>query len=280
MIASSITDSDSGSDESDDVDFGVDAGVDSLRDNDLVEAEPPITTLQHECQLGPHTEPEPLALPVELIFVIVELAATHRRTAISLCRVATWVRAAVLPSLYGTIVIHGSGPTPLDLVDEHDNNGAGEDYLKTGILESPLRHIRSLWLDVPPERAPRSLDACPRLRQLALPLEAHATICNTTRWFVHDDKTRRLSSSSLTKANFRNALELDVDIDNDGDIEMDELEADGEPCRSFTVLGQSHPHRWAPLTSSPNGRAFLRGVTHLRILNLCLSHYSTSSSAP
>lgn len=186
----------------------------------------------------PEPSNDPLVLPVELIFNIVELAAAQRRTALSLCRVASWVRAAVLPLLYGTLVLHGNGSLPFDLI--------AEPYMgDRSLLESPLQHVRSLWLDVPPERAPCSLDTCPRLVQLALPLEAHATITGSKRWCVQET----------------NALDLIS-------------EEPASRVRSFTVLGQSHPHRWAPLTSSPEGRAFLRGVTHLRILNLCLSHYS------
>ncbi|KAL5508589.1 hypothetical protein ACEPAH_6208 [Sanghuangporus vaninii] len=276
--SSSASDSDSAelSDESSSSDVEVDVDVDAgVLDKDLhsldVEAEP---------QIGLHAEPEPLVLPVELIFAIVELAAAHRRTAIALCHVASWVRSSVLPILYGTLVIHGGGPNPLDLIADNDADSlpsdvygcneargwCGEANVNAGRLESPLRYVRSLWLEVPPDRAPRTLDACPRLKQLALPLEAHATICNTTRWLAQD------STASLAGSKNNNALELDVDIDCD-DVVGDDSTRSTETCRSFTVLGQSHPHRWAPLTSSPNGRAFLRGVTHLRILNLCLSHY-------
>ncbi|KAH8115775.1 hypothetical protein DFH11DRAFT_1587061 [Phellopilus nigrolimitatus] len=182
-----------------------------------------------------------LVLPVELIFYIVELASsTHRRSALALCLVASWVRAVVLPCMYNTVILHGSTPSPFDRVGAEC--GALGLFRRSFISEpprmlpSPLRHIRSLWLDIPAERAPPTLDACPQLQQLALPLEAHETICRSHFW-------------------------------------RDPMRRDVTPCRSFTVLGQSHPHRWAPLTQSKQGLAFLRGLTHLRLLNLCLSHY-------
>ncbi|KAL5527044.1 hypothetical protein ACEPAG_5835 [Sanghuangporus baumii] len=287
--SSSASDSDSVSlsDESSSSDVEVDVDVDVDVDAGVLDKHFHSLDVKAEPQTELHSEPEPLVLPVELIFAIVELAATHRRTAIALCRVASWVRSAVLPILYGTLVIHGGGPNPLEPIADNDvdlvpsdvyecneargwcgevNADANAGMKMVGRLESPLRYVRSLWLDVPPDHAPRTLDACPRLKQLALPLEAHATICDTTRWLVHDH-----GSASLPSSKDNNALELDVDVDCD-DV-VDDSTRSTETCRSFTVLGQSHPHRWAPLTSSPNGRAFLRGVTHLRILNLCLSHY-------
>lgn len=224
-------------DDAADIDFDSDGDDDDSDDSDDLEgAEPPS---------------ELLTLPVELIFAIIELCAGHRRTALALCRVSSWVRAAVLPALYGTLILHGNVPSPFDLIAgpcEFPGSfcGAGEEENSVGYdetsLVSPLRYIRSLWLDVPPQRAPRSLDPCPKLKQLALPLEAHATICQSKRWLALESNIPELEPATR--------------------------------CTSFTVLGQSHPHRWAPLTSSPDGRAFLRGVTHLRLLNLCLSHYS------
>ena len=218
------------------IDSDDDYGEDSDESDDYAErsaSEPPTDS---------DVSVEPLSLPIELILNIVELAASHRRTALALCRVASWVRAAVLPTLYGTLVLHGSGPSPFDLIAKPFS---GVRTFSSTPLESALQHIRSLWLDVPPERAPRSLDDCPRLVQLALPLEAHATICQSQRWHLQETNALDLSSGESAAR-----------------------------VRSFTVLGQSHPHRWAPLTSSSEGRAFLRGVTHLRLLNLCLSHYS------
>lgn len=177
-------------------------------------------------------ETEYLALPPELIFYIVELASTHRRTAVALCLVSSWVRSAILPYMYKTVVIHaGHTLTPFTYDSEVEVA-----YSVRG-LPSPLRYIQSLWLDVQHDFAPSSLDACPQLRQLALPLDASETICRSHLW-------------------------------------RDPLQPDVTPCRSFTVLGQSHPQRWSPLTQSIEGLTFLRGLTHLRLLNLCLSHYS------
>ncbi|EJD00798.1 uncharacterized protein FOMMEDRAFT_169051 [Fomitiporia mediterranea MF3/22] len=241
----------------DDDRFVADDSDDDL-DTDDSEEFTPLDDSGNNTWAEPPTE-HSLSLPVELIFNIVELAATHRRTALNLCRVATWVRAAVLPALYGTLVVHGDGPSPFDLISDVEDGDVGV----LPQIESPLRHVRSLWLDVPLDHAPRSLDACPRLVQLALPLEAAATICRTKRW---RHTQAHLNSSLNLSAD--NALQIDTEEASCS------IEFEATPqCRSFTVLGQSHPHRWQPLTSSPDGRAFLRGVTHLRLLNLCLSHY-------
>lgn len=176
---------------------------------------------------------ECLALPPELIFYIVELASAHRRTAVSLCLVSSWLRAAVLPFMYKTVVIHASNAlSPFTYESSNDDGG-----LSVRTSPSPLRYICSLWLEVPPDCAPANLDACPQLKHLALPLEASETICRSQQW-------------------------------------RDPLQPGVTPCRSFTVLGQSHPQRWAPLSQSDEGLVFLRGLTHLRLLNLCLSHYS------
>lgn len=169
-----------------------------------------------------------LRLPVELILYIAELAtAANRRTALSLCLVASWVREAVLPLLYNTVVLQGSS-TPAPFVDPY--------FIFERHLPGPLRHIQQLWADISPEHAPHSLNGCYNLTRIALPLDAAETICRSDVWF---------------------------DVDFPGVT----------PCRDFTVLGQSHPMRWAPLTTSLEGRDFLRGLTHLRLLNMCLSHY-------
>ncbi|THH05483.1 hypothetical protein EW145_g4756, partial [Phellinidium pouzarii] len=98
-------------------------------------------------------EPE-LALPVELIFYIVELASLNKRSALSLCFVASWVEVEV----------------EVDVDVEIEDAACGSRYERTpepqSTLPGPLRHVRALWLDIPAERAPRTLDACPQLVQL------------------------------------------------------------------------------------------------------------------
>lgn len=332
---------------------------------------------------GPNAHSDQLALPVELILSIVELASTHRKTALTLCRVSSWIHAVVLPTLYRTLVLHedrerpmcitnamasnansnvnhgqASAPVAISMpfrtigegrpADDHDEceckcgegsgDGDGDDAGEEGSclifgssslqrqqLANPLEHVRSLWVDVVPERAPYSLDAFPNLEQLALPLEAHATICNSTRYRNHpesepapeievgaggeavDDRnalelqevdgtdTNATDDKDLDREEHENEAEAEAEApiaDSDSDSDCDDLAEDNDfhddfgcesdfkqpqAVRSFTVLGQSHPHRWAPLTSNAEGRTFLRGVTHMRILNLCLSHYSMFS---
>lgn len=205
-----------------------------------------------------------LVLPVELIYYIVELASSHRRTAVALCRVASWIRAAVLPTLYNTIICDvpsSSGKVTTECpVQQHNPIRAVPssfyDVRQSG-LPSPLKYVRALWLDVEPKLAPYTLDFCPRLTQLALRLESYATITRSSRW-------REQDSLLIDSPGGDSSLGLTF----------------GSICRSFTVLGQSHPHRWVPLTSSEAGRTFLKDITHLRLLNLCLSHYSTSYRSP
>lgn len=202
-----------------------------------------------------------LVLPVELIFYIVELACTHRRTAVALCQVASWIRSVVLPSLYNTIICDipsSAGKVSTDCaVQQHHPIRAVplsfhdiilSDIYQTRLI-SPLKYVRALWLDVEPSLAPYSLDSCPRLTQLAIRLEAYATITRSTCWF---DQAPAL---------------IDTPENSSLGLSLRPI------CRSFTVLGQCHPHRWAPLTSNEGGRAFLKNITHLRLLNLCLSNY-------
>lgn len=111
-------------------------------------------------------------------------------------------------------------------------------------LTSPLRHIQRLWADIVPEKCPRTLDTCPNLEHLAMHLEAHEAITHTQFW------AQCIDGHAVT------------------------------PCRSFTVLGQSHPSRWTPFIQSASGPAFLRGLTHLRLLNMCLSHYIPLEHTP
>lgn len=171
-----------------------------------------------------------LQLPVELIYYIVELAVlSNRRTGLSLCLVSSWVREVTLPLMYNTIVLQGNMVSPFN-IPRFIKNAPRQ-------LTSPMRHIQRLWIDVGAEKAPRTLDTCPHLEQLAMHLEMHEAITQTRFW------AQCIDGHAVT------------------------------PCRSFTVLGQSHPSRWVPFTQSASGLAFLRGLTHLRLLNMCLSHY-------
>ncbi|TDL29054.1 hypothetical protein BD410DRAFT_779337 [Rickenella mellea] len=98
---------------------------------------------------------------------------------------------------------------------------------------SPVEYMRHLWVDVSREIWPYTFSGCTQLTMLAMHLDCHEALCQTDDFYASDPP----------------------------------------PCRSFTVLGQSHTIRWANLTNSPQGLSFLNGLTHLRLLNMCLSPY-------
>lgn len=256
-----------------------------------------------------------LALPVELILTIIELAAsTHHRTALTLCRVSSWIRNAVLPTLYRVMLIHEDrdkpavtpNPSlvpppapPLETLPYRSvfDVSEGKRWPEESKRADALQFVKSLWVDVPSERAPHSLDTFPNLVQLALPLEAHKTICNSERLReVWEAQQAQEALDADAEGLLIDGGEEDGEracgdkVWNDEESELSNLDpavefqtsqtlpetGESTTCRSFTVLGQSHPHRWTPLTASVQGQAFLRNVTHLRLLNLCLSHYSMS----
>jgi hypothetical protein len=192
--------------------------------------------------LPPLSQSLELRLPVELIFYIVELAlasgnGTAKRAALSLCQVSTWVRETTLPIMYKTIILHGSMHTPFEEVPT--DNQLGLYNLHTRVLASPFKYIEHLWLDVPTERCPIDFNDCVNLVQLALRVDAFDSIFRSERWISADDDTF----------------------------------FGYPPVRSFTVLGQSHTTKWIPFISCPAGINFLQNLTHLRILNMCLSTY-------
>lgn len=111
-------------------------------------------------------------------------------------------------------------------------------------LSNPIQHIRHLWVEHAATGRNIWLNGCSQLNQLAMDLDCHESIC----------------ISDYCKLN--------------------PTSPDRSPCRSFTVIGQTHPSRWAPITQSERGLAFLRGLTHLRLLNMCLSPYIPLEHTP
>ena len=240
-----------------------------------------------------------LRLPVELIYYIVELAlvpgmtnGSVRRCALALCLVSSWVREATLPIMYRTIVLHGnmhspySTPTQLHqqpVTGSCSGSGLGLS-LSLGLrlslshsglaspalsplpsphplphpqaLTSPLKYIEHLWLDVPLEQCPFDFNDCGNLVQLAIRVDAFDAILRSDRWFA----SPTISATATT-------------TDDDSIFGY-------SPCRSLTVLGQSHTTKWLPFINSITGLSFLRGLTHLRILNMCLSTYIPLDCTP
>ncbi|KLO17479.1 hypothetical protein SCHPADRAFT_821346 [Schizopora paradoxa] len=198
-------------------------------------------------------EPE-LRLPIELVLLIADYAAqTSRRAALSLCLVSTWMREAILPTLYTTVILHADSPNDARSPFRADDDQVDRQPLSPSTtvrkpLADPLVYVQHLWADVPQEFAPRNLDAFPNLQQLAIHVDASEAVCNALRWAPTQDCCPGYESHVCKLANY-------------------------PPCRSLTVLGQSHPQRWTAFTSCAQGRAFLQQLTHLRLLNICLSHY-------